>query len=121
MAISSDFLNYVLDQISTLRDLPSRRMFGGVGLYCEEVFFGIISSDVLYFKVGDDNRADYEVRGMQPFRPYVDRPQVSMSYFEVPVDILEDRDECGAWARRSVAAARVTGRRGPTRAPRRRC
>jgi len=105
MASSSDFLRYVLGQLSTVNDLRSRRMFGGYGLYSGEVFFGIISGDVLYFKVGDDNRADYAGRGMGQFRPYADRPQVSMSYFEVPAEVLEDAEECGAWARRSVAAA----------------
>lgn len=119
MTVSADFSNYVSDQLSSLRDLRSQRMFGGVGLYCGDVFFGIISNDVLFFKVGDDNRADYAARGMQPFRPYAARPQVSMSYFEVPADVLEDGDECSAWARRSIAAASVTGRRGTTRARKR--
>lgn len=53
MTISGEFLNYVLEQLSALRGVTSRRMFGAVGLYCEGVIFGLIASDVLYFKVGD--------------------------------------------------------------------
>jgi DNA transformation protein len=105
MATTIDFRNYVLEQLSTLEGVTSRRMFGGVGLYCEGVFFGLIAEDVLYFKVGDETRGDYESRGMAPFRPFSDRPDVSTSYFEVPAEVLEDGEECGMWARRSVAAA----------------
>ena len=38
-------------------------MFGGVGLYHADLFFGIIARDVLYLKVDDVNRPDYEAAG----------------------------------------------------------
>jgi DNA transformation protein len=117
MAISADFLTYVLEQLSALKDLTSRRMFGGVGLYDEGVFFGLIASDVLYFKVGDRNRCDYEARGMSPFRPHPGKPHVSLSYYEVPSGVLEDRDECALWARRSLAVASVTTKKVRSLAP----
>ncbi len=119
MASSSDYLNYVMDQLSQLDELRSRRMFGGHGLYSGEVFFGIISNDTLYFKVGDGNRAEYQTRGMRPFSPYADRPRVSLSYFEVPPEVLEDGEECREWARRAIAAAIATRTIRSTRARRR--
>jgi DNA transformation protein len=116
MAVSSEYLQYVLEQLSGLGGVTARRMFGGIGLYQDQRFFGIITSDTLYFKVDDSNRQDYLARGMDAFRPYADKPQVSMSYFEVPADALEDPDECAAWARKSVALASVKPHAG--RAPR---
>ena len=104
MAVTDEFVRYVLESLAGLRGVASRRMFGGTGLYSDGAFFGLISSDVLYFKVGDANRADYEARGMCQFRPYRDRPQISMSYYEVPAEVLEDADECMLWAQRSIAA-----------------
>src|SRR5579864_1794083 len=80
-------------------------MFGGAGLYCDEFFFGLIAEDVLYLRVDDSNRGDYTTRGMAPFRPYVDRPHLSMSYFEVPADVLENSGELAQWAQRSVSVA----------------
>lgn len=125
MPVSSEYLQYVLEQLSGLGAVTARRMFGGVGLYQDQRFFGIITSDTLYFKVDDTNRQDYVARGMQAFRPYPDKPLLSMSYFEVPADTLEDPDECAAWARKSVALASVkvhTARKktrpGQRRAPR---
>ena len=105
MAVNDDYLQYVLEQLAGLGRISARRMFGAVGLYHEERFFGIIAGDTLYFKVNDTNRGDYEMRGMDRFRPYPDKPQLSMTYYEVPADILEDAEQCAAWARRSAAIA----------------
>lgn len=113
MSVSADFLNYALGQLSALEGLATRRMFGAVGLYGGGAFFGLISGDVLYFKAGDLNRQDYESRNMSRFRPYRDRPQLSMRYYEVPAEVLEDAEECVLWARRSVIVAASDSRKSP--------
>jgi DNA transformation protein len=108
MAVTDDYLQYVLEQLAGLGRVTPRRMFGAVGLYHEERFFGLISRDTLYFKVNDSNRGDYESRGMHRFRPFPDKPYWSMTYYEVPADTLEDADECMAWAQKSLSIAAVT-------------
>jgi DNA transformation protein len=105
MSASNDYLQYVLEQLADLSDVTSRRMFGAFGLYRDGVFFGLISDDTLYFKVGDATRDDYESRGMGRFKPYRDRPGLSMSYYEVPADVLEDVEALVAWAKRAVTVA----------------
>ena len=114
MTTSADFLAYVLEQLAALGGVSSRRMFGGVGLYCDEYFFGLISDDVLYLRVGDGNRADYTARGAAQFRPFADRPHLSMNYYEAPADVLEDARELVSWAQRSVAVAMQAPRPGRT-------
>lgn len=105
MTVSADYLQYVLDQLQALGGVSSRRMFGGAGLYCDELFFGLISDDTLYLRVDDSNRGDFTTRGAGPFRPYADRPELSMSYFEAPADVLDDARQLAEWARRSIAVA----------------
>jgi DNA transformation protein len=105
MAVDDDYLAWVLEQLSAAGGISLRRMFGAVGLYRGDIFFAIISDGTLYFKAGDSNRAEYENRHMSRFRPYRDRPELSMTYYEVPADVIEDPEECVAWALRSVAAA----------------
>ena len=105
MTVSSDYLAYVLEQLAQLGPVSSRRMFGAAGLYCGDAFFGLIAADVLYLRVDDSNRADYSARGAAQFRPYADRPQLSMNYYETPADVLEDAARLVEWARRSVAVA----------------
>jgi DNA transformation protein and related proteins len=121
MAVSSDYLQFILEQLRGLGHVHSRRMFGAAGLYCEEIFFGIISDDTLYLRVDDSNRADYTTRGMAAFRPYADRPEVSMTYFEVPAEVLEDSEQLLTWSRRSLAsrAAGAAAVKAKTRHPRR--
>jgi DNA transformation protein len=104
MAVSEGFKAFVLDQLEDLGEVTARPMFGGVGLYCGVLFFGIIAADVLYMKVDETNRRDYESAGMRPFAPYPDRPS-TMKYYAVPVEVLESATELVAWARKSVAAA----------------
>jgi DNA transformation protein len=112
MTVGAAFLQYVLEQLERLRGVAHRRMFGGVGLYCDDVFFAVIEDDTLYFKVDDTTRPEYESRRMRPFRPYKDRPEVSMTYYTVPAEVLDDAEELVSWARRSVSAA-ATAKKTP--------
>jgi DNA transformation protein and related proteins len=115
MPVSEDFLAYVLEQLGG-RGYSSRRMFGGVGLYSGELFFALIAEDTLYFKVDDRNRDDYLERHCEAFRPFPDDPNtVSMSYYRVPVDVLEDSEELARWTAkaREVSAAAAAAKFRP--------
>jgi DNA transformation protein and related proteins len=103
--VSSDYLQYVLEQLARLPRVTSRRMFGAIGLYSDGVFFGIVDHDTVFFKVDDGTRERYVLRGSEPFRPYKDRPDVSMNYFQVPAEVLEDAEELVPWARAAVRVA----------------
>ena len=104
MAVSEEYLVYVLDQLEPLGPVQSRRMFGGVGIYLHGEMFGLVADDVLYLKVDDSSRSDFEAAGMEPFRPFPDKGTV-MSYYETPGDVLESRDELTAWAQKALRAA----------------
>lgn len=103
MAVSPDYLAYVLDQLSPAASATSKRMFGGVGLYAGGLFFGLIAEDVVYLKVDDTSRPEYEARGCEPFRPFADTR--SMSYYAVPEEVLEDPDQLAEWARTAIGVA----------------
>ena len=76
-------------------------MFGGFGLYRDEVFFGIVQRGRLYFKTDDATFGAYRKRRMKPFRP--NAKQTLKSYYQVPVDIIEDWDELCAWAGKAIS------------------
>jgi DNA transformation protein and related proteins len=104
MKVSSGFVAFVIEQLGALKGLRSKAMFGGVGLYSDEVFFGLLARDTLFLKVDASNRGQYEAAGMTAFKPYADKPMV-MPYFEVPAAVLEDADTLVTWARQSVRVA----------------
>jgi DNA transformation protein len=110
MRVSAGFRDFILDQLSGMSGLRARAMFGGVGLYAGDVFFGIIAADVLYFKVDVTNRTEYESAGSAPFKPYADRA-MTMPYYNVPIEVLEDAAALSEWAARSVKVAGMARKR----------
>jgi DNA transformation protein len=94
------FKDFVLDQLRELPGVACRAMFGGYGLYQGEVFFGIIHKGRLYFKTNETSRAAYRERGMKPFRP--NPKQTLKTYYEVPVEVMEDAEQLSAWAARAA-------------------
>ncbi|MCI0568308.1 MAG: TfoX/Sxy family protein [Acidobacteria bacterium] len=104
MAVSAGFREYVQTQLEQVTPVTLRRMFGGVGIYSQGFFFALMDNDTLFFKVDDSNRADYEGRGMGPFRPFGD-DRTSIQYYELPAEILEDAELLRSWVRKSVSAA----------------
>jgi DNA transformation protein len=112
MAVTGGFKDFLLAQFEELGDVTARAMFGGIGLYQRDLFFGIAAGDVLYLKVDEQNRPAFEAAGMPPFKPFEDRPG-TMQYYRVPLEVLESPIELARWAKRSVAVAeRAAGRRG---------
>src|SRR5688572_6857293 len=104
LAVSDGFRAFVLDQLEELGDVMPRSMFGGVGLYRNGVFFGILAGDVFYLKADDETRAEFEAAGSQPFNPYPGRAG-TMQYFSVPIAVLENPPELAAWSRKALGAA----------------
>ena len=111
MSVQPQYLEFILEQLGALGGVTSRRMFGGVGLYSGELFFGLIDDDTLFFKTDETNCAEYQARNMPRFMPPASRPMGPFGYHQVPADIIEDNEELVAWARRSVAVALASAKR----------
>jgi DNA transformation protein and related proteins len=105
MSVQPQYLEYILEQLGGLGGVSFRRMFGAVGLYHGELFFGLIDDDTLFFKTDGSNTAEYQARHMPRFMPPVNRPMGPMGYHQVPADIIEDGEALVSWARKSVAVA----------------
>ena len=93
----------MLEQLAPLGVLTSRKMFGGVGLYANGLFFALIDDDVLYLKGDESLKADFEAAGSLAFAPFGEGKP--MAYWTAPVDALDDGDLLAAWARRSLEVA----------------
>ncbi len=98
------FKEFVLDQLRHLHGVSCRAMFGGYGLYRDEVFFGIVHDSRLYFKTDAETRPAYLEAGTRPFRP--NAKQTLKTYYEVPVEVIEDAEKLTAWAQQALRSAR---------------
>ncbi|AHB13848.1 MULTISPECIES: TfoX/Sxy family protein [Dehalococcoides] len=100
MRATKEFLQSVMDKLSSLPALDSRAMFGGYGIYSGGFMFGLLADEnSLYFKAGETNLADYQLYASHQFKP--------MPYWEVPADVFEDDALFLKWAERSVTQARL--------------
>ena len=75
-------------------------MFGGYGVYRGDSFFGILFKKRLYFRTGPITRPAYIKAGMKPFQPSA--RQTLKTYYEVPADVLEDREKLRVWAQKAA-------------------
>lgn len=98
----SSFVELVLDQLADLPEVECRSMFGGYGLYSGDTFFGVLYKDTLYFRTDEPTVERYRAAGMQPFR--TGKNQTLKHYYEVPSDVLENRETFTEWARAAVHA-----------------
>jgi DNA transformation protein len=111
MPVTNSYRTFVLDQLNrAVPPVRARAMFGGVGIYAGDVFFALISDDVLYFRTDDATRAEFESLGMAPFRPFDEHGPV-MSYYQLPEEILEEPEALRRWAERAIAGAGAKGQR----------
>jgi DNA transformation protein len=99
------FAQAVVTRLTPLGEVRARPMFGGYGFYADDLFFGLFMGGQLYFKIDDGNRAIFESRGIELFRPVPDRPDFAMRYCKVPPDVFDGPDLI-AWAEGAVGAAR---------------
>ena len=113
MARRSEFADWVVEQLAPLGLVRAKGMFGGFGLYLDDLFFGLVADDVLYLKADEVNRSKFEKVGAEPFTYEAKgAKRVALSYYPPPEAALDDPDELADWARDSVdAALRARGRK----------
>lgn len=104
MTVSVSFRTFVLEQLSQVRPITTRPMFGGLTFFVGGRAFALAADDVLYFKVDDTNRPDFVAAGMGAFLPFGD-PARPMQYYELPAEVLEDPEELGRWMAKAIAVA----------------
>lgn len=108
--------------LAPLGTVRARRMFGGWGLYVDEVFVAIIVGDDLFLKTDDESRPGFEAAGCRPFEyRAADGQHVAMSYWSAPAEAMESPAQMLPWARQALASAlraRASKRPARPRAPR---
>lgn len=97
-----DYLSEVFEQFGTIR---ARRMFGGYGVYHNDVMFGLIADNVLYLKADDQTAKLFTDRGLSQFEYVKNERPVKMSYYIAPEEIFDDPQEAKLWAQRAYEAA----------------
>lgn len=103
---------FVADLFAGLGQVRIRSMFGGAGVYCDDVMFALLADDAIYLKADAALSEALAKEGSGPFEwtptsgPKAGQT-VRMSYWRLPEAALDDPDSAVGWARRALTVARA--------------
>jgi DNA transformation protein and related proteins len=119
-AKSDAIIERLESSLTPLGAFRSRPMFGGQGLYLDDVFFGLIAYDKFYLKTDEQNRGDYVNAKVKPFSFESKRKGlVVTSYWQCPNVVMKDARELRQWLGKALDAARRKKAAKPKRTQRR--
>jgi len=102
----SEFVSYLQEVFRELGSIKARKMFGGYGLYHNDIMFALIADEQLYLKVDKTIEKYFTSLSLPPFQYTKGDKIVKMSYFLAPDDILEDPEQAAIWGQRSYEVAK---------------
>lgn len=106
MAISAEYRAFVEELFEPAFPVRIRAMFGGAGVYTDDVMFAIIADERVYLKADDVTRPGFEAEGCGPF-VYTgpDGKEMAMSYYALPDRLYDEPGEIREWALKALDAA----------------
>jgi DNA transformation protein len=97
----------------------SRPMFGGHGLYLNDLFFGLIAYDKFFLKTDENNRGDFVKAKSKPFSfESARKGLVVTSYWQCPDPVMQDARKLRQWIGKALDAAHRKKTAKPKRAAR---
>ena len=105
MPFVSEFVDYLAEVFEPFGEVRARRMFGGYGIYHNDLMFGLVADDVLYLKADKQSAGLFEDRGLTAFEYVKNGKAMKMSYFMAPEEIFDDPDAARTWAQHAWEAA----------------
>lgn len=94
-----------------LGPVAARPMFGGHGLYLDDVMFAFTSQSELWLKTDAEAKAAFVDAGGRPFVYLRQGREVEMSFVSVPGEIWANQAVLIDWAETALAVARSARRR----------
>ena len=105
VAAAHEFVAHCMELLGSVGSVRARRMFGGHGLYVDDLFVALIASETLYLKADALTRPAFEAAGCAPFCYDSAGQSVSLGYFSAPEEAMESPPAMQPWARHALAAA----------------
>lgn len=116
MSRRSEFVQFVIEQMSFIGGLRIQAMFGGYGVYQDDCIFAIIVDDRLYLKSDHTTRGEFEAKGLIPFTYIARGKSVTMQYFEAPPEVFEGPEAMRSWVQKALGVAlRAKGSKTPNK------
>lgn len=105
MKKASEFVEHLNEVFRLFGPIRSRSMFGGHGVYHQELMIGLVADDTLYLKADALSAPSFDEAGCLPFEYTKNGATMKMSYFSAPIEIYDDPEAAKVWALRAYEAA----------------
>ena len=96
---------HCLELLAPLGSVRARRMFGGHGIYIDEIFCALVANERLYFKTCPATQPQFVAAGCEAFVYDTQGKAVALNYWSVPAEALESPELMAPWARLALQAA----------------
>jgi DNA transformation protein and related proteins len=85
MVASDSFAEFLREQLAPLGHVTMRRMFGKTGVFCDGLMLGMVTDNVLYFRVDDGNRDAFKEAEVAPPLNYRKQGSlIDLSFWRAP-------------------------------------
>lgn len=99
------FVAHCVELLEPVGPVRVRRMFGGWGLYAQELFIAIVAFERLYLKADAATEAAFERAGGQRFEYTAEGRTLALRYWTPPAEALDAPPLMQPWARLAMQAA----------------
>jgi DNA transformation protein and related proteins len=101
----NEFVTHLKELFEPFGAIRVKRMFGGYGVYCDDLMFGLVQDDVLYLKADAESAGLFKEKGLSPFQYEKKGKLINVAYYTAPEEIFEDADEVRVWLSIAYGAA----------------
>ena len=105
MSRENAFVSYVLELMQSIGPVRAKHMFGGHGIFLDDLMFALIADEILYLKADKETENEFKAKGLDAFTYNKKDKTLSLSYFQAPEEALEDIDEMKMWANKAYSSA----------------
>lgn len=105
MPMPNQFTLHCCELLASLGSVRARRMFGGHGLYVDELFVAILADEQLWLKSDALSRPSFEAAGCPPFRYQRQGEWAEMGFHRPPEEAMDSPALMLPWARLAQQAA----------------
>ena len=100
-----EFIRYCVELLEPLGAVRVKRMFGGHGLYVDDLFIAIVSDEQLYLKADEQSLPAFDAAGSVPFCFNKQGETIQTHYRRAPEEAMESPVLMRPWARLALEAA----------------
>lgn len=105
MANSEGYVSYILDGLRPLGSVRSKRMFGGHGIFLNNLMFALVIDDQLYIKADSESEGRFKAEELERFSYQKQGKTCYINYYQAPEVCLDDPDELVQWGQLGYRAA----------------